>query len=236
MLSLDSRQSQVFSRQHQSPVVERAMVSIALAVFGALISVGASQAPTDPPRKVHPIEESSSDPSFAAFKASLLVAAEHGNLTALKAAMAPNVKYHDIGSPVAVVRALKLREGAPWRALARAFTLGVARQRGPGPTFVAPYTYADRFEVDVDEIVIVGSGVNVRDSPSAQGRIVDKLSYDVVKISGASTRDDWIGIITPAGKHGWVRMASTDLSAELQFYFERIRGEWKIVIIAAGRD
>jgi hypothetical protein len=210
-------------------------------------SAGAAQAVEG--RKLYPKDESSLVPSFAAFKAALLTAAQAGDVRAIRAALAPTVllSFEDVHADD-VITTLNIRPGVSWRELVDVLRLGVVREQDQdgAPTFVAPYVSALAAQIEYDEFAIVGREVAMRERPNRTSAVIERLSYDVVRAGpddqfGATGDDDsvdkpraWTQVISPSGKTGYVYGRYLRSPAATRFHFRQVNGEWKIVYITSG--
>jgi hypothetical protein len=168
--------------------------------------------------KLPPIDESQSDPSFAAVRAKVIAAARAGNLRAVQDLAEPEVK------------AELTRENLP--EIAKALKLGAARDGGD---FIAPYTFA-RFPHELDALqsaVAIGKSVRVHARPAAAAPIIETLEYDIVQVLNDSGRQ-WTEVFTPSGKRGWTRSAEIRSPIALRVFFEKKQGRWRITGVFEG--
>ena len=202
------------------------------------------------PRKVLPRDDSALDPTFFAFRNTLLAAALRGDLTVLRDSIAPTLNAgFETATRDQVLAALELREGAPWEALVDALRLGCVRERaGNGEHFIAPYVSAESSGVaGFDELAVLGRRVNLRSAASGDARVIEQLSYDVVGIlrdhdfvpgdERPADLDDprsWAHVITSTGATGFVFERYVRASTEQRYFFARINGRWLMTAMAAG--
>jgi len=113
--------------------------------------------------------------------------------------------------------------------------------------FVAPYTFSDWPE-DLDSFdyfAIFGNNVNLRDTPSKDGRVIGSLSYNVVKVDNdksvmnhaaddSDQKVEWYKVKTLGGKEGFVHGDFVRSPIDLRAGFEKKRGVWKLTFFLAG--
>lgn len=201
-----------------------------------------------PPAKVLPRDDSASDSSFLVFKRRLLSAAKRGDISELRASMAPTLNAgFEPATPDQVIAAEQLREGQPWTDLVEALELGVAREPERRGLFIAPYVSASSAELlPFDDLAVIGRDVRLRTAPAADARRVATLSYDVVRLlSAAPYRDPgeawsvlnprhWAHVLTSAGTSGYVFGRFVRGSTDMRYYFEKVNGRWLMTALAAG--
>lgn len=201
-------------------------------------------------RYVKPVDQAAQDPSFLAFRAKLIAAAEKKDAAFILSTLDPkinlsfggdagiadfkriwrinakNSKFWDEFLPV-------IRNGGTWR-----------KDGGPGKTFYAPYTF-DSFPEDIDTFThdaIFGSNVNLREAPSADARVVTQLSYNVVTVETDPATEagkiretrGWTAVKTLGGQKGWVKNELVRSPIDYRAGFEKKRGVWKMVAFIAG--
>lgn len=197
-------------------------------------------------RKLQPRDQSNEDAEFAAWKRTLLIASERGDVAILRAAFAPVVRvdFEELKRDAAVAAA-QLSEGRPWRALRDALRLGAAREDN---RFVAPYVFAARGRLAADEAAITGDHVNLRSEAAPDAGIVAVLSFDIVRLDDSHAYDSelferedhptgakaWAKIITSNGATGYVYGRYIRAPSDVRFVFQRIDGQWRITSMAAG--
>ena len=201
-----------------------------------------------PAVKVLPRDDSASDPSFLAFKRRLLSAARRGDVAVLRASMAPTLNaYFEQATRDQVIAAEQLREGQPWVALVEALELGVGREPDRPDLFIAPYVSATSGLDGFEDLVVLGHGVRLRQSPDPRADVVGVLSYDVVRASWdhysfrepgeAWSLDEprhWVHVLTSAGSSGYVFGRFVRAGADQRYYFEKVNGRWRMTALAAG--
>jgi hypothetical protein len=213
--------------------------------FTALAFVTAGQE-----RYPKPIDDAESDPEFLAFRGKVLAAAERKDAKFI---------YSIVDS--AILNGFGGRNGIAW--FKRDWKLESANSQfwpkflavirnggsfqGEGDkkrnSFVAPYVYSNWPE-DLDSFeyfAIFGSDVNLRKTPSTDGEIVGKLSYNLVRIkpetlpkSGRSEYPGWKHVRTLGGLEGFVKEDYVRSSVDYRAGFEKKRGRWVMTFFLAG--
>lgn len=195
-------------------------------------------------RFVRPVDEASRDASFLAFRTKLIAAAEPRDLKYVMGVMDPKIKLSFGGHEgLKGFRELYTKEEEFWEAFLPVITRGGKWLSEPGSAkiFSAPYTFS-AFPDDLDFFehhVIFGSNVNLRESPSMTGRVIERLSYNVVKLTGSQPADldtprEWFRVETLGGKKGWVKSDFVRSPLDFRAGFEKKRGVWKMIYFISG--
>jgi hypothetical protein len=223
---------------------------LVIATTSLVPRVVAAQVQGQPTRKVYPRDDSASVPAFARFRDRLSAAAASGDLSALRAALAPTllVNFEERTRDQALAEE-GVQQGRPWIALRNALALGAVRMAYDGEVmFIAPYVGEVEPDLPDDALVITGAGVNIRQAPSLEAAVIERLSYDVVSQGSDSVFDrsvleggappsnpaTWAKIVTPSGRVGYVYGEYARSETDIRFRFRAIKGEWQIVAISAG--
>lgn len=199
-------------------------------------------------RRMIPRDDTGSDPSFAAFIATLKADAQRGNTRKLLSAIASDVRMDfEPSSPAEVMKRFDIKDGVPWRVLLSALRLGSARESDG--SFVAPYFSAPSFYgIDYGEIVVTGANVHVRAEPRKDAAVVGTLSHQVVTLGPDDpfdpelflTSDEpsdvsaWAQVLLPSGRSGYIYGAYVRSPGWYRFAFRRVNGVWKIVAVTSG--
>src|SRR3954469_21942731 len=141
--------------------------------------------------RLPPIDESTSDPSFLAFKVKLLGALERKDVAALMAAVDLHIRvsFGSDGGPADFRKFWKL-DGTPaqskiWTELGTVLRLGATRDESE---FIAPYVFT-RFPPTLDAytyVAVIRPGVKLRKSPGAASAVVQALDYEIVQKTGGT--------------------------------------------------
>lgn len=206
-------------------------------------------------RYVKPVDEASQNASFLAFRTKLIAAAERHDANYILGIIDPQIKL-GFGGDDGIANFKKIwkinaKDSKFWDEFLLVIKNGGAfdgRGRNKFNSFTAPYTYSSWPEdLDVFEyLAIFGSGVNLRERPSADAKIIGTLSYNVVKpnndesttVKTGSGEDDWEfdwrKVETLGGKSGFVKAKYARSSIDYRAGFNKIRGVWKLTFFVAG--
>ena len=201
-------------------------------------------------RFVKPVDEAALDPSFFAFRAKVIAAADRKDAGFIYGILDPKIQLNFGGDEgiAKFKRTWKLDSSQTrfWTEFSAVVKNGGSFTRDNGKRtglFYAPYTF-ESFPEDLDAYeysAIFGSDVNLRKQPAMNGEIVAKLSYNVVKIesetvpkSGRSEYPGWWQIRTLDGLTGYVKKEYVRSSIDYRAGFEKKRGVWKMVAFISG--
>lgn len=220
----------------------RNFITLILIVFGATAAVSAQE------RYVKPVDEGASDPSFAAFRKKLLAAAERKDSAYILTIVDKNIK-NSFGGNDGIAEFKKQWKNSDefWKVFTPVIKAGgkfTEDGAGRKTSFMAPYLFTnwpdnlDAFEYSA----VFGNDVNLRETPDVKGKVVTKLSYNVVKVDQNETRrglsdDDepeWVRVETLGGLKGWISAPYVRSSIDYRAGFEKIRGVWKLTFFLAG--
>lgn len=202
-----------------------------------------------------PVDEGPKDASFLAFRTKLIAAAERRDVNYIISVMDPKIELSFGGhSGIAGFRKfwkIDRKDTEFWDVFLRVIKNGGAFL-GDGKnkynSFTAPYTFSSwPEEVDWAEYhAIFGNNVNLREAPSADAKIIDRLSYNLVKTdydksirkkTGKSAEQEdmeWIWVQTANGKTGYVKDDLVRSHVDYRAGFEKKRGVWKMTYFIAG--
>lgn len=191
----------------------------ALAVLCALPLLGQ-------PRRLPPADEAGRDPSLVAYLAKFKDAVEKMDRGALVPLIDPGVKLGFGGED-------GIANFQPdWPLLQRLLRLGGAWKAG---SYSMPYVFA-KFPDDLDPFdyaAVTGSGVWLRERPSADARGLRQLAYDIVKVEGQG--EQWWKVQTLDGERGYVSALYVASPIGYRAIFKKDRrGEWKLSALLAG--
>lgn len=199
---------------------------------------------------VRPVDEAKKDASFLAFRTKLIAAVERRDAKFILSIIDPQIKIGFGGDDgiAAFKRQWKLanKKSDFWQEFLAVIKNGGTFDSG-GKSFTAPYTFTS-WPDDVDGfeyLAIFGNGVNLRDKPSKDGRVIGSLSYNVVSVefeasvkSSVSREEDtkfeWYKVKTLGGLSGFVKSEFVRSHIDYRASFEKQRGAWKLVFFLAG--
>jgi hypothetical protein len=206
-------------------------------------------------RYVRPVDEAKEEPSFLAFRTKLIAAAERHDVKYILSVLDPKIELSFGGhSGIADFKTfwkINSRNSKFWDEFLAVMKNGgsfTGDGRNRLSSFAAPYVYTVWPE-DLDAFehhVIFGTDVNLREAPSTDAKVIDKLSYNVVKFddqlstrkkTGAGEEDweyEWYRVETLGGKKGFVNAAFVRSAIGYRAGFEKKRGVWKMTFFIAG--
>ena len=194
------------------------------------------------PAKLHPADEASQDPSFVAFRTSLLDALAKKDKAFVIGILDPDIKVsfgpdHGVAGFERHWELDRPQSSDLWRELTTVLSLGGRLREGDGAVeFWAPYTFTD-FPNDWDAFesaAILGANVNVRASPGNDSPILEQLTFDVVRTTGQDT-GEWVKIVTPGGKEGYVARRYIRSPIDYRAAFVKgATGGWRMRLLVAG--
>lgn len=124
-----------------------------------------------------------------------------------------------------------------WQILTRILSLGGRFRGEDNNMFFAPYVYTD-WPDSVDAfnyMAVTGDTVHVYDEPCTCTKVIEKLSYEIVKVDiNYFSRNLWQIVFTPDGKKGFVE--STDMYSPIGYRigFQKEKGKWKVLFLLSG--
>lgn len=201
-------------------------------------------------RYVRFVDEAAKDPSFLSFRTKLIAAVKRRDKGYVLSALDRNVKVSFGGdSGVADFKRywrIHRRDSKLWDELLAVLSNGgFLKKAGGSAGFSAPFSF-DGFPKDLDAFdynLIFGSAVALRETPSHEGSVVSRLSYNVVKLVGEKTvtAEDgehavptWYFIETLGGLSGYVNAKYVRSPIDYRAIFEKRRGKWKLTAFVAG--
>lgn len=223
---------------------------LCLLFLAAFVAVGFGQE-----RYVKPVDEAAKDASFLAFRTKLIAAAERRDAAFIYSILDPKIQL-SFGGDAGIadfkrIWKINSKNSKFWGEFLKVIKNGGVfdgEGRNKYLSFSAPYTFSSWPEdLDgFDYMVIFGNNVNLRETASADAKIVDQLSYNVVKTNteestkrktGRGEDDweyDWMKIETLGGKKGFVKADFVRSSIDYRAGFNRKRGVWKMMYFIAG--
>lgn len=224
--------------------MKKTTIIIALTLLIAAVSFGQE-------RYVKPVDEASKDASFLAFRTKLIAAVKKKDAKYILAIVDKNIKNSFGGNDgIAEFKEAWDLEKANtnfWQVFSEVINNGghfVKEGNSTTKTFWAPYSF-NGFPEDLDAFehsVVFGSGVNLRQGPSTDSKVVASLSYNIVTVNRGDEvihdhngeNQTWNGVQTLGGKKGFIRSDFLRSPIDHRAGFEKIKGQWKLVIFIAG--
>lgn len=177
-----------------------------------------------------PRDEAAQAPDFFSFRAQLQMAVARRDRAAVLAVTDPKIRtsFGPDDGLARFERDLADPAGDTWRELASVLALGGTFD-GPD-TFVAPYTFAcgEAFE----DVIVIGSDVNVRAKPSAEAPVVAQVHFAVLK--GSVQGRPWAEVTLDAGRKGFIAAQFVREPAGYRAFFEKVAGRWRLITFIAG--
>lgn len=192
-------------------------------------------------RQLFPVDESASDPSFAAFKTEVLDIAARKDVPALLTHVASDIK-NSFGGNDGIEEfktgwKLSDPQSELWPTLRTILTLGATKEGDNA--FGAPYVFT-RWPEDLDSfstVVVVKKDAALRSAPSRDGTVVRTLGYEFLELGeydeGAET-GGFTAVKDQTGKAGYV--AADDIRSPIAYraFFEKRGDKWLMVFLVSG--
>jgi len=219
---------------------------------GIIWLVGAAMALAGPLRAV-PVDEGAQDPGFAAYRARLLQAVVARDIPFILSQTSPRVDLsfgggggHDDFRARLVVdpdtlsddyryQADEMRESY-WAALEAVLRMGGRFEAGRA-AFWAPYTWTAPLPDDYDAFetyFVTGESVALRDRPIRYGRVVARLTHDIVRTVAGGEGTRYLRVRLADGTTGYVHEDYLRSPIDYRAGFERKGGVWLMTTFIAG--
>lgn len=218
-----------------------ARLLLAILVVGALAEPLRSQE-----RRLEPVDEAVTDPTWVSFRQRLLAAVEKRDRKFVLGILAPNVRS-GIEAPRGIAEFarrwyLNDADSPLWRELPAALFLGAAYfQRDKGPReLCAPYVLG-KWPQDLDPRkhgAIITGEVLVKAEPSSDSATLQMLSYDIVAVTDWEVADKapdakqlWVKVRVKAGE-GYAPEEQIRSAVEHSACFIKTEGGWRMTALA----
>lgn len=221
--------------------------------FTLLLSIPIVAAPSFPLKTVKLVNEENKNKTLPSFTKKLKNIIRKKEWRSLKKLLDQNVRF-SFGLPAGITGFSKFwqlnknpKNSKVWKKLKRVMSLGGSFIDEEYTFFTAPYVF-NKFNNVYDPYthsVIVGKKVNIRKSPSTYSKVIENLSYAVVRnvkqkkenivfklISGEIY--PWKKIITPSGKIGFIYGKFLYSPLNYRIGIKKVDEEWKIVYFIKG--
>ena len=193
--------------------------------------------------KLAPVDEGVKDPSLVEFRDRLMRALRERDLNFVISIMQPDIKL-SFGGETGIEDFKKMwikgdgpEVGQFWTKMTEVLSMGGKLETdGEQKFFTAPYTFThfpqglDAFE----SMVITGASVNVREKPDLRSRVIESLSYEVVRTTGNQEQEDWVKVVLPSGRTGYVSQRFARSPVDYRVRFSTEHGPWRMVFFLAG--
>lgn len=207
-------------------IVLRRMTAVLLA---ACLSVAAHG------ERLFPVDEAASVPDFFSFRAQLMAAVARRDTAFVLGVLANDVLL-SFGGDQGVKRRWRpeAADTQLWAVLGS--TLALGGTFSADGTFTAPYVHSkwpddkDAFE----HTAAIGSGIRVRNGPSADAAVIGSLDFDIVEVRDRRADGRWIQIRVAPDRVGFVDARFLRSPIDYRVRFARLDGRWHIVFFVAG--
>jgi hypothetical protein len=215
--------------------------------------VTATQAPAAPtltvtcvegPNRLCPKDEGPTDPSFEAFRRSMIDAVKSKDAVKLRAFIDPKIRTSFGGDGGVADFEASWKPSQPdsalWKELATILEMGGAFQGdGADRSFRAPYVDAN-WPDSIDaftHVAAIRNGVPIRAAGANDAAEVAKADWDILELipeKGETPDRTWLHVRTAAGKDGWVSAADVRSPIGYRAGFSKAGGEWKMNALVSG--
>lgn len=194
--------------------------------------------------KMAPVDEAPLDPSFVAYRNEMLQGIRARDTELIVSLASEDIKLSfggDVGRET-LRRNLEGSESwqgdAYWRELQHVMDLGgVFLEDG---AFCSPYlacldvpgcATCDPYET----VFVTGRDVPARERPDPDARIVERFTYDVLRLDpDASSGEEWYPVHLPGGGRAFISRADARMAIDHRARFEKIGGRWLMTVFIAG--
>ena len=186
--------------------------------------------------RLPPIDQCTDDPSFTQFRNELSLAVEHKDAEALLGLMDDAVVLTFGGRRgKAEFRNCWLANPTErdklWSELGEVLSLGCAVK---GYSRVFPSMFAQADDLDEFETWIAKPGARLRARPALSGRVLAKLSWDVLTEAEPWDGGEWIAVRTSDGRRGHVHRSAVRSPIDYRLVVEQRGADWRITYFVAG--
>lgn len=189
---------------------------------------------------LEPVNDMKEGSEFAIFIAEFKKALKTEDEEYIKSHIHPDIQISSDGhigwSGLASYWSLDESDTAFYRVLNSTLKYGLVNMsEGNAEIYIAPYVFWN-FPDDYDNLtfsVCVGSGVNVRNKPTTDSKILTQLTYNIVKVLGEE--NNWTKIQMPNGDRGYV--SSTYIRSPIGYrarFIKKNEGEWYLDLFMKG--
>jgi hypothetical protein len=185
--------------------------------------------------RLMPVDEASSTPDFAAYRARLLAAVNRRDVDAVVDAADPGIRLgFDASGGRDALRKLFAETSESWEELRAVLALGGSFSSPSA--FAAPYVYSrwpeafDSFEC----AAVIGRNVRLRAAPRLDAPIMTSLSYSIVQVLQSGADEQWPAVQRGDGRSGYIWHAYVRSPVDYRALFNRIDGRWRMTAFVAG--
>jgi hypothetical protein len=195
-------------------------------------------------------DEADKDSSFKRFHTRLVAAVKRRDVKYVLGVLDPNIKVSFGGDGgIADFKKywrLNRRDSKLWEELGAVLSGGGFMSRDGGTVrFTAPFSF-EGFPDDLDAFsnhVVFGKAVALREAPSTDSRVLERLSYNIVTLvgektvtveTGEHTVPTWYFVNTLGGLSGYVSAKYIRSPIDYRAIFEKKDGKWRLTAFVAG--
>ncbi|MGZ8998844.1 MAG: SH3 domain-containing protein [Allosphingosinicella sp.] len=194
--------------------------------------------PSEPARRLPPIDECASDLAFAAFRSGLIEAVEQRDAVRLLAAVGENIEFDfDDGSGrdrFATNWHLDRPQDSPlWDELGTVLSLGCARS-GDGAYWSPSLAASNEIDDPFATFLVIRPGATMHASADAGSAVLANLDWDLVERVEWAGENPWWKVRLADGREGYVRGVDLRSPVDYRAGFERIDGRWQMTVFITG--
>ena len=196
-------------------------------------------------KSIPPKDESAKDPSFVTFKTQLQKAVKAKDDAFLLNTIDPQVHFSFGDDPGKknfkkyFSLEQKPKDSNVWKILEDTLKLGFFLN--PEGNFVSPYLF-ENFPQDLDPTsysVVSGTNVNVREAPSTNAKVLEKLSHSVVAMEYGEEipktgECNWQKVCLANGTTGYICDKYLRSPLDYRIFFEKKKHKWMITTFIVG--
>lgn len=194
----------------------------------------------DDAKTVLPVDEGAKDPDFFAFRRELIKAAIAHNADFIKSIVAPDIK-HSFGPDGGLEEFYKKSDLENPESVFYDDLLNVLLNGGSMSeqgSFCGPYTFnSDKIEDPYEEVMVLSGDVPIYESTKPGAAIIDRSSFGILKLNRDvhEVENGWTGVLTPAGKAGFIQEALVRNGVDYRACFAKnAGGQYKMNMFIAG--
>jgi hypothetical protein len=201
---------------------------------------------TYPTYVLSPVDQASLEKSFVKFRTRLIQAVEDKDAAFLMATLNQNIAFsfglHGYGDGPAGFKRMWKLDKHPEKSKLWPILLGVLNNGGAfskdHSSFEAPYvvaTWPGKYN-SYDFIAVNAEGVSIREKPSQDSPLLQKISYEIVRLvsRGKGKPEAFAEIKLPDGHRGYIQNRFLESSVGYRARFEWTGKEWKIATFILG--
>lgn len=196
--------------------------------------------------RLAPVDQSHTDPSFAAFRTQLLQIIARRDSRALLAVATPDIKLSFGGDEGTedMRRFWNLdqpRQSRIWNVLETLLRLGCVRD--PNGDFTAPYSFAlwpNAFDA-YEHAVAVHPAAPLHERPERTSAVLKTLDYEIVKVlempdsAQNPPQNQWWRVqVPPNGPSGYALASHIRSPLDYRARFEKQQGKWRMTLLVSG--